>query len=57
MVWYMQLSWRGKPTCGLVRPLFVVKTTWFGIPDFCDAEEEWVGYGVKDHEVRNRNDV
>ena len=37
-------------TRGLVRPLFVAKTTWFGISDFCNGEEEWVGHGVKDHE-------
>ena len=44
-------------TPGLVRPLFVAKTTWFGIPDFCSAEEKWMGNGVKDHEVRDSNDV
>ena len=27
---------------GLVRPLSVAKTMWFSIPDFCNAEEEWV---------------
>ena len=42
---------------GLVRPLFAVKTTWFGIPDFRNAEEEWVGHGVKDYEVRDGNDL
>ena len=47
----------GMRTRGLVRPLFVAKTTWFGIPDFCNAEEEWVGHGVNDHEVCNGNDV
>ena len=40
-------------TRGLVRPLFVAKTTWFGIPNFCDVEEEWVELGVEDHEVRD----
>ena len=44
-------------TLGLVRPLFVVKTTWFGIPDFYDAEEEWVEHGVEDHEVRDGKDI
>ena len=44
-------------TCGLVRPLFVAKTTWFGIPDFCNAEEEWARHGVEDHEVCDGNDV
>ena len=47
----------GMPTRALVRPLFVAKTTWFGIPDFCNAEEEWEGHGVKYHEVCNGNDV
>ena len=40
-------------TRGLVRPLCVAKTTWFGTPDFCNAEEEWVGHGVKDHEAHD----
>ena len=47
----------GTRTRGLVRPLFVAKTTWFGIPDFCNAEEEWAGHGVNYHEVCNGNDV
>ena len=51
MVWYMQLSSRGNVDTCLVRPLFMTKTTWFGIPNFCNAEEEWVGHGVKHHEV------
>ena len=42
-------------TRGLVRPLFVAQTTWFGIPDFCNTEEEWVRHGVEDHEVRDGN--
>ena len=36
---------------GLVRPLFVVQSTWFGIPDVCDAKREWAEHGIKDHEV------
>ena len=44
-------------TRGLVRPLFVAKTTLLGIPNFCSAEKEWVGNGVKDDEVRDSNDV
>ena len=47
----------GMRTRGLVRPLFVAKTTWFGTLDFCYTEEEWVGHGVKDPEVRDGNDV
>ena len=38
-------------TRGLVRPLFVAQTTWFGIPDFCNGKGEWVGHGVENHEV------
>ena len=45
-------------TRGLVRPPFVAKTTWFGIPDFCNAEEEeWGRHSVEDHEVSDGNDV
>ena len=47
----------GMRTRGLVRPLFVAKTTWFCMPDFCNVEEDWVGHGVKDHEVCNGSDV
>ena len=42
-------------TCGLVRPLLVAQTTWFGIPYFCNMEGEWVGHGVEDHEGRDSN--
>ena len=38
-------------------PLFVVKTSWFGILDLCNREEEWMGHGVDVHEVRDGNDV
>ena len=63
--WLSVAMWFGICSCygarmwrhGLVRPLFVVKTMWFGIPDFCNVEEEWVGHSVKDHEVRDGNDV
>ena len=45
-------------TRGLVRPLFVAKTMLFGIADVCNAEEEeWVGHGAEDHEVRDNDDV
>ena len=40
-----------------VENLFVEKTTCFCTHNFCDAEEEWVGHGVKDQEVRYGNDV
>ena len=63
--WLSVAMWFGPYSClgasmqtsGLVSPLFVVKTMWFGIPDFCHAEEEWVGHGVEDHEVGDGNDV
>ena len=63
--WLSVAMWFGICSCygarmwrhGLVRPLFVVKTMWFGIPNFCNVEEEWVGHSVKDHEVRDGNDV
>ena len=44
-------------TRGIVRLLFVAKTTWFGIPNFCDVEEEWMELGVEDHEVRDGKNV
>ena len=44
-------------TRGLVRPLFVTQSTWFGIFDFCNVEGEWVGHGVEDHEVPNDNGI
>ena len=47
----------GMRTSGFVLPLFVAKTTYFGIPNFCNVEEKWVGHGVEDHEVRDDNDV
>ena len=44
-------------TRGLVHPLFVAKTAWFGIPDFCDAKGGWMEHGVEDHEVRDGKNV
>ena len=63
--WLIVDKWFGTYRChgarmwtrGLVRPLFVAKTTWFVIPNFCNAEGEWVRNGVEDHEVRNSNYV
>ena len=63
--WLSMAMWFGACSClstgmrtrGLVRLLFVAKTTWFGIHDFCNAEKEWVGHGVNDHEVPNDNDI
>ena len=57
--------WFGACSClsvgmrkrGLVCPLFVAKTTWFGILNFRKAEEEWVGHDVNEHEVRNSYNV
>ena len=44
-------------TRGLVRPLFVAQTMWFGIPNFRNAEGDWVRHGVEDHEVCDDNGV
>ena len=58
-IWFRKYSCLGMRMWArcLVRPLFVVKTTWFGIPNFCNVEEEWVGHGVEEHEVHDSNDV
>ena len=42
---------------GLVCPLFVAQTTWFGMPDICSAKGEWVEHGVKGHQVRESKSV
>ena len=63
--WFSVVMWFGilsslsvrMWTRGLVRPLFVAQTTWFGIPNFCSAEGERVGHRVEDHEVRDGNGV
>ena len=63
--WFSVVMWFGTLssvsvrmwTRGLVRPLFVTQTTWFGIPDVCNAEGEWMGHGVEDHEVRDGNGI
>ena len=65
VVWFSVVMWFGTMsshsvrlrTHGLVRPLFVAQTTWFGIPNFCNAGREWVGHGVEDHEVCDGNGV
>ena len=36
---------------GLVYPLFVARTTWFGLPDVCSAKGKWAGHGVECHEI------
>ena len=38
---FISLSVRMR-TLGLVRPLFVTQSTWFGILDFLNVEGEWV---------------
>ena len=63
--WLSVAMWFGACSClgagmrtrVLVCQLFVAKTTWFGTPNFCNGEDEWVVHGVKDHEVRDGNDV
>ena len=42
---------------GLVYPLFVTQTTWFGMPNVCSAKEDWVERGIEGHEVRDNNNV
>ena len=37
--------------CGLVYPLFVAQTIWFGMPDVCSVKGEWVEHGVECHEI------
>ena len=36
---------------GLVYPLFVAETTWFGMTDVCNAKGEWGEHGIADHEI------
>ena len=63
--WFSAVMWFGTlssvsvrmSTRSLVHPLFVAQTTWFGIPDVCNAEGEWMGHGVEDHEVRDGNGI
>ena len=55
--WLSVTKWFGTYSClgarmrtrGSACPLFVAKTTWFVIPDFSNAGEEWVEHSVKDH--------
>ena len=63
--WFSVVMWFGTlsslsvrmRTRGLVRPLFVAQSTWFEMPDFCNAEGECVGHCVEDQEVHDGNDV
>ena len=43
--------------CGLLYPLFVAQTMWFGTPDVCSAKGEWVEHGIKGHEVHDSSNV
>ena len=53
-MWFGILHFLARRCTGcLVRPLFVVKIMWFGIPNFCDAEGEWVKHGVEDQLKEN----
>ena len=58
-MWFGTFSSLGArmQTRGLISPLSVAKNMWFGIPNFCNAEEKWVEHGVEDHEVRDGSDV
>ena len=42
---------------GLVYPLFVAQTMWFGIPEVCSTKEGWVEHGMEGHEVCDGNNV
>ena len=42
---------------GLVRPLFLVQTWWFGIPDVCNAKGECLEHGIDELEVPDDKDV
>ena len=53
MVWYMLCSWGENVARGLVYPLFIARTTWFGLPDVCSTKGEWEGHGVECHEIRD----
>ena len=44
-------------TRGLVCPLFLGQTIWFGTPNFCNGKGELVGHGFEDHDVHDSNDV
>ena len=53
MVWYMLCSWGENVARGLVYPLFVALTTWFGLPDVCSSKGKWERHGVEYHEIRD----
>ena len=63
--WSRVASWFG--TCsapgarmrarGLVYPLLVAQTNWFGILDVCSVKGEWVEHSIKGHDVRVGNNV
>ena len=49
----MLCSWGENVAPGLVCPLFVARTTWFGLPDVCSTKGEWEGHGVECDEIRD----
>ena len=59
--WLSMGTWFGTccvlaQECGprsLVYPLFVARTTCFGMPDVSSAKGEWVEHGVECHEIRD----
>ena len=53
---FSALDWRMRAR-GLLSSLFVAQTTWFGIPDVCNAKGEWAEHGIKNHEVHNGNNI
>ena len=42
---------------GLVYPLFVARTTWFGMLDVCSVKGKLLEYGVECHEIHDRINI
>ena len=42
---------------GLVYPLFVARTTWFGVSAVCSVKGEWVEHAVECDEICNNINV
>ena len=42
---------------GLVYPLFVARTTWFGMLDVCSVKGKLLEYGVECREMHDRINI
>ena len=59
--WFSVGTWFGtccdpgarKRARGLLYPLFVARTTWFGLPDVWSAKGEWAAHCVECHQIRD----